>query len=202
MENLAYETKQYTYEDLLKFDDGNRYELIDGELYLMSSPSRLHQKVLGEIARQIGNYLSDKKCEIYISPLDVRIDGKVKSKNVVQPDIIVICDNNKLDDKGIIGAPELIIEILSPHNASHDTLYKYNLYQKYGVKEYWIVDMQRENICTYILNKDGVYTLPKMYELTEDIKVNVLKDLTISLKQLIEENEQLLREENEKYEVK
>lgn len=203
VENLAYKIKKYTYEEFLEIDDGNRYELLDGELYLMSSPSRLHQKVVVELARQIGNYLEGKKCEVYVAPLNVKFfEKKDIYPTVVQPDVMIICDKNKLADKAIIGAPDLVIEVLSQYNASHDTFYKYNLYQHYGVKEYWIIDMQRQVITPYILNKDGVYTLPKMYKLTEDIKINILKNCTISLKKLFEENAELLKEEDEEYEVK
>lgn len=202
MENLAYKIRKYTYEEFLEIDD-DRYELLDGELYLMSAPSRLHQEVVGELYRQIANYLEDKKCKPFVAPLNVKFsEKKNKYCTVVQPDVMVVCDKNKLSDKGIEGPPDLVIEVLSQYNASHDTFYKFNLYQYYGVKEYWIIDMQRQVITPYTLNKDGVYTLPKMYKLTEDIKINILKNCTISLKKVFEENEQLLKEEDEEYEVK
>lgn len=192
MENLALQRKNYTYEDLQNFEDEKRYELINGELYLMSSPTTLHQKIVGEIYAQLHNYLKGKKCQAFVSPLDVCLSGVKNPKkeyNVVQPDILVVCDENKITkNMGIQGAPDLIIEVLSPTSKKHDTFVKYNLYQYYGVKEYWIVDEDVGVIYQYIINEKNIYTLPKTYEITENIKVNILKDCTISLKDIIEQN--------------
>lgn len=190
MDNLAYKLKKYTYADLLEMDNDKRYELIDGELYLMSSPKILHQEIVGEIYVQLRNYLKGKKCKAFVSPLDVCLSGVKnpnKEYNVVQPDVLVVCDENKLTkDMGIQGAPDLVIEVLSPSTRRHDTYRKFNLYQQYGVKEYWIIDTEAEVIYQYILNEKNIYTLPKTYEITEDIKVNILKNCIISLKDIIE----------------
>lgn len=190
MNNLALKQKKYTYEDLQNIDDGNRYELIDGELYLMSSPTTTHQEIVGEIYAQLHNYLKGKKCKAFVSPLDVCLSGirnPKKEYNVLQPDILVVCDENKLTkDMGIQGAPDLIIEVVSPNSRKHDTFIKYNLYQYYGVKEYWIVDVEAQVIYQYILNETNIYTLPKTYEIREDVKVKVLKNCTISLKDIIQ----------------
>ncbi len=192
MENLALQQRKYTYEDLQNFEDEKRYELINGELYLMSSPTTLHQKIIGEIHGQLYNYLKGKKCQSFVSPLDVCLSGvrnPKKEYNVVQPDILVVCDENKItNNMGIQGAPDLIIEVLSPTSKKHDTFVKYNLYQYYGVKEYWIIDGEVGVIYQYIINEKNIYTLPKTYEITENIKVNILKDCTISLKNIIEQN--------------
>lgn len=192
MENLALQQRKYTYEDLQNFEDEKRYELINGELYLMSSPTTLHQKIVGEIYVQLHNYLKGKKCQAFVSPLDVCLSGARNPKkeyNVVQPDILVVCDENKITkNMGIQGAPDLIIEVLSPTSKKHDTFVKYNLYQYYGVKEYWIVDEDVGVIYQYIINEKNIYTLPKTYDITENIKVNILKDCTISLKDIIEQN--------------
>ncbi len=192
MENLALQQRKYTYEDLQNFEDEKRYELINGELYLMSSPTTLHQKIIGEIHGQLYNYLKGKKCQSFVSPLDVCLSGvrnPKKEYNVVQPDILVVYDENKItNNMGIQGAPDLIIEVLSPTSKKHDTFVKYNLYQYYGVKEYWIIDGEVGVIYQYIINEKNIYTLPKTYEITENIKVNILKDCTISLKNIIEQN--------------
>lgn len=192
MENLALQQRKYTYEDLQNFEDEKRYELINGELYLMSSPTTLHQKIIGEIHGQLYNYLKGKKCQSFVSPLDVCLSGvrnPKKEYNVVQPDILVVCDENKItNNMGIQGAPDLIIEVLSPTSKKHDTFVKYNLYQYYGVKEYWIIDGEVGVIYQYIINEKNIYTLPKTYEITENIKVNILKDCTIYLKNIIEQN--------------
>ena len=191
MENLALKQTKYTYEDLLNLEDDKRYELIDGELYLMSSPTTLHQEIVGEIYTQLRNYLKGKKCKAFVSPLDVCLSGvKKPSKeyNVVQPDIFVVCNENKITkDMGIQGEPDLVIEVLSPTSKKHDTFLKYNLYQYYGVKEYWIIDGEVGVIYQYIINEKNIYTLPKTYDITEDIKVNVLKNCVISLKDIIEQ---------------
>lgn len=189
MENLAYKLKKYTYEDLLELDDGKRYELIDGIIYEMSAPTTLHQEIVGEIYAQLHDYLKGKKCKAFVAPLDVCLSGvrnPKKEYNVVQPDILVVCDENKITkDMGIQGTPDLVIEVLSPTSRKHDTFIKFNLYQYYGVKEYWIVDVEIGVIYQYILNEKNIYTLPKTYEIIEDIKVNILKNCIISLKEII-----------------
>lgn len=196
MNNLAFEEKTYTYEDLLEMDEDKRYELIDGKLYLMGAPVTIHQLLLGELGVQFISYLKGKECKAIMSPIDVRLDAPKrgnKARYVVQPDLVVICDKEKIDKKGIIGSPDLAIEILSPSTKQHDKLVKFNIYQHYKVKEYWIIDIEEQIVYPYILNDEGVYTLPRMYEITEDIKVNVLDNLTISLKEFWKENEDLLK---------
>lgn len=196
MNNLAFEEKSYTYEDLLKFDDDKRYELIDGKLYLMGASRTSHQLILGELYEQFKIYLKGKKCRTILSPIDVRLDAPQKgnkAKYVVEPDLVVVCNKEKIDERGIVGVPDLVVEILSPSTKQHDKLIKFNLYQHYKIREYWIIDIEEQIICPYILNNEGIYTLPKMYEITEDIKVNVLDNLTISLKEFWKENEGLLK---------
>lgn len=190
MENLAYNIKKYTYQDLLEMNDGKRYEIINGVLYEMSSPSVNHQDIVGELYVQLHNYLKGKKCKVFISPLDVCLSGVKEPKkeyNIVEPDIIVVCDEKKITDKCIIGAPDMVIEVVSKYSRKHDTFIKFNLYQKYGVKEYWIIDVEAETISQYILNEKNMYALQKIYEITEDVKVDVLKNCTISLKELLKE---------------
>ncbi len=190
MENLAYELKKYTYEDVLAIEDDKRYELIDGVLYEMSSPTIMHQQIVGELYVQLYNYLKGKKCKVFISPLAVCLSGyrnPRKEENEVQPDIIVLCDENKITDKCIEGAPDLLIEVSSPGTRKHDIFRKFNLYQRYGVKEYWIIDIETETISQYILNEKNIYTLPKTYDIADDIKVNVLRNCKVSLKTLMKE---------------
>ncbi len=191
MENLAYKTKKYTYQNLLEIDDDKRYELIDGVIYEMSSPSVEHQQVVGEIYVQLYKYLQGKKCTVFVSPLDVCLSSNWNPKriyNSVQPDIFVVCNKDKITDKYIKGAPDLVIEVLSDSSRKHDTFVKFNLYQRYGVKEYWIIDIETEVIYQYILNEKNIYTLPKTYDITENIKVGILKNCTISLKELMKKD--------------
>ena len=192
--------KVYTYADLEKIDDENRYEIIDGKLYLMSSPTTKHQVVLGDLAVYFLKYFEGKKYRPFIAPLDVRLDGKEdKSKNVIQPDLMVVCDESKIRDK-IEGAPDLIVEILSKYNKLHDKFDKYHLYQKYGVKEYWIIDIEEGLAYVYILRNDNVYTLPKVYKIKETIKSTIFKGLEISLEETFKNNPNLLKEDEENYE--
>ncbi len=191
MENLAYNIKKYTYQDLLEIEDNKRYELIDGVIYEMSYPTTIHQEIVGELYVQFYNYLKGKKCKVFVSPLDVCLSGVKdtnKEYNVVEPDLIVVCDEKKITDKCIIGAPDIAIEVVSKYSRKHDTFIKFNLYQKYGVKEYWIIDTEAETISQYILNEKNIYTLQKIYEVTEDVKVNVLENCTISLKELLKKD--------------
>ena len=199
MNNLALKQEieqKYSYADLLNFPEDKRYEIIDGDLYLMSAPTVIHQGILGELYRQISNYLLGKKCKVFSSPIDVKLSGNKNDKkefNVVQPDLLVVCEKEKIQNKCILGAPDLIIEILSPSTSSIDRVQKFNLYQKFGVKEYWIVAPEEKNISVFILNNEGIYTIPKAYDLNDKIPVNILKDLYIDLKEYCEQNKELFK---------
>lgn len=193
MENLAYQPeKRYSYADLLELDGEERYEIIDGQLYHMASPTTIHQWVSGEIFRQLGNYLMGKRCKVFSAPLDVKLSGQeddTKEFFVVQPDIMVLCDSNKITRRNILGAPDLAIEILSNSTKSRDRVLKLNFYQQFGVKEYWIIDVEGNEASVYLLGEDGTYRLPKAYYLDEPIKVGILENCTIELKQFLEDNE-------------
>ncbi len=191
--NLAVdlEPEKMSYNDLLKMEDENRYELIDGIPYLMAGPRVAHQDILGELYYQLKTYLKGKTCRVFTAPLDVKLSGNpddTKEFNVVQPDIMVVCDPNKIKEKNIQGAPNLVIEIVSPSNPAHDKLVKLNLYQKFGVKEYWIVSLEEQIISVFLLNENNIYTIPKAYYLDDEIKVNVLDNCYINLKEFCEEN--------------
>ena len=204
MDSLAYENKKYTYEDLEKLPDDERYEIIDGNLFIMESPHGRHQLLLGELFGQIREFLKGKKCTVFLAPFDVVLSKSKKKNeifNVVQPDLMVLCDMDKYEGQKIFGAPDFVIEIVSPTNRTHDYLRKFNLYQKYGVKEYWLIDYKDKAILPYILNEKDIYELPRTYELDEDIKVHTLKGLTISLKNFLRENENLFNEEEEEYKL-
>jgi Uma2 family endonuclease len=137
--------QHYTYADYCTWPEEERWELIDGVAYNMCpAPVPAHQLVVVELTRQIANYLYGKKsCQIFTAPFDVRFprpkQSKKKTDTVVQPDIAVICDKSKIDDKGCNGAPDWIIEVLSPATASKDHVIKRELYARHGVREYWLV---------------------------------------------------------------
>jgi Uma2 family endonuclease len=184
---LPKEDKIYTYADYLAWPENERIELIYGRVYLMTSPSRTHQKILGQLFYQFFDYLKDKSCEVYMSPFDVRFpDGDEKDekeiKTVVQPDIIVVCDESKLDEKGCKGAPDLIVEITSPSTAQKDKLHKFNLYEKYGVKEYWIVEPESKILSVFVLQEDKRYGRPELYTQDDKVRVSIFEDLEIDLK--------------------
>jgi len=182
---------KFTYGDYLTWPDEERWELIDGNAYNMSpAPSRRHQQISRELAFQIHDYLRDKPCELYHAPFDVRLPDEDESDDevltVVQPDIVVICDKKKLDDKGCRGAPDLIIEILSPNTASKDLREKLNLYEKHGVNEYWIVHPTDNTVMVFKLSKKK-YGRPDVYAEKDKIKTPILDGLEIELELVFKE---------------
>ena len=199
--NLAVdlEPEKMSYSELLRIDDEKRYELIDGIPYLMASPSVAHQDILGELYYQLKTYLRGKRCRVFVAPLDVKLSGSLDDKkeyNVVEPDIMIVCDPTKINKKNIQGAPNMIIEIVSPNNPAHDKLVKLNLYQKFGVKEYWIVSLEDQIISVFLLNDKNIYTIPKAYYLDEKVKVNVLDDCYIDLKEFCQENNIIIKKKD------
>ena len=152
-------TKQYCYADYLLWQFSERVELIKGFIQKMSpAPSRKHQTVAKNITFKMMLFLEEKACNLFFAPFDVRlpIPSTKKDSTVVQPDLCIICDENKLDDKGCNGSPDLIVEILSLYNSKYDVDTKFSLYQDAGVKEYWIVEPEEKLIFIYTLH-DGVY---------------------------------------------
>ena len=182
--------KRYTYADYLTWLDDKRRELINGFVHLMPpAPRRRHQGISSFLNYSIFNYLKNKECKIYSAPFDVRLPKKDETADekiytVVQPDISVICDPNKLDERGCIGAPDLIVEILSPSTAKKDMNDKFILYQESGVKEYWIVNPNDENINVFLLDTKGKYQLIGMYAGDMKIKVNIFENLEIKLEEI------------------
>ena len=167
--------KEYTYEEWLDLANNEETELIDGIIYMRGEPSRRHNRVSTNLILELGTFLKGKKCELYHDPFMV----KLNKKTVVRPDILVICDQNKLTDQSCVGAPDLVIEILSPTNAGDDLFTKYNHYLMASVKEYWIVDPIKNSVIVYIL-QDGRYR-GTLYEEKETIPVTVLPDCKINL---------------------
>ncbi|MBU1752413.1 Uma2 family endonuclease [bacterium] len=185
--------ERYTYGDYLQWSDEERWELIDGVAYNMSpAPLRRHQKIVGELHRQISNYLIDKSCQVYVAPFDVRLPESDESdeeiETVVQPDIVVVCERNKLDDKGCKGSPDIVIEILSPYTAKKDFVTKYHLYERHKVKQYWIFDPDTKEVSIFKLNNNDKYGEPEDYKKEDTIKVDIFKDLEIDLRAIFEED--------------
>ncbi|WP_270563846.1 Uma2 family endonuclease [Clostridium beijerinckii] len=177
--------KTYTYKDYLSYDENERIEIIDGEIINMSlAPSRIHQEIITEILFKIRQYIQSNNgpCKVYTAPFDVILknddDELISSKNIVQPDISVICDKNKLTDKGCTGSPDMIVEVVSNFNPRNDYIRKLNLYEQFKVKEYWIVNPMRRNILVYILTEGG-YDAPITYTFADKVKVNIYDNLEI-----------------------
>jgi Uma2 family endonuclease len=155
-------TGLYSYADYLQWSFEERLELIKGRIFKMSGPSRYHQDIMYNLSTIFGKSVRSGPCKVYFAPFDVRLPRKDKATDreiltVVQPDLCVICDPSKLDDKGCIGAPDLIIEVVSPGNSKKEMQTKYEVYQEAGVKEYWIVLPSEKTIFVNVLNEQGIY---------------------------------------------
>lgn len=168
----------YTVDDIYALPDGKRAELIDGNLYMMAPPNTKHQLIMNDINIAVYNYIKSKggKCKVIPAPFAVFLENAEGNINYVEPDISVICDPDKLNDKGCNGAPDWIIEIVSPSSRKMDYITKTNLYMNAGVKEYWIVDPMREIVMVYKASEDAV---PVFSRFGEKIKVGIYDDLEI-----------------------
>lgn len=183
----------YSYADYLRWSFEERVELIKGKLFKMSpAPRRSHQKVHANIFLEIGQFLKKKKCEVYSAPFDVRFpkdtaDPDYETFTVVQPDICVICDEKKLDDAGCKGAPDLIVEILSPATASKDLKDKFELYEEHGVKEYWVVYPGENVMEIFELDNSETYITKGKFVREDTVRSNLLKGLEIRLQDVFDE---------------
>ena len=178
--------RKYTYRDYLNMpDDGNRWEIIDGVPYMMAAPNTQHQKILTRVFLRIGVFLEGKLCQVFPAPYDVRFPIYNEEKdddvtNTVQPDISVFCDPSAIDEKGGKLPPDIAVEILSPSSTKMDRIRKFQLYEKAGVKEYWIVDGTNENIEVHL--HDGYKFLSKKrYSIGDTLASTVLEGFSIEV---------------------
>ncbi len=183
MSSNVKQEKRYTLVEFLEFTasvkDNSQYELIDGYIYAMSpSPSVAHQRITGNLFGTLHEYFKGKPCEAFIAPLDVFLGDD----NVFQPDIFVVCDKNKIKDDGCHGAPDFVIEVVSPSTSSRDYMYKLSNYFEYGVREYWIVNPSTKQVSVYSKTEEemAVYT----YTFDEAVKVSIFDDLTIDFNEV------------------
>lgn len=185
--------RKYSYADYLTWKFQDFVEIIRGKIYKMSpAPLRYHQQISVRITSDIDHYLRRKSCKVYSAPFDVRIpmngeEGEDAIYTVVQPDICVVCDPKKLDDRGCLGAPDMIVEIISPSTAKKDLNEKLDLYESSGVREYWIVFPKERFIMVHLLNDKGIYELIGSFEPnteTPTIKVNIFPDLEIIMEDI------------------
>ena len=177
--------KRFTYADYESWDDENRYELIDGIAYMMSAPTVEHQSIIVELSRQLANFLKGKPCKVFITPFDVCLNGLGdEDDTVVQPDVLVVCDESKLDKKRCNGAPDMVIEILSPSTSKRDLFIKLKKYQNAGVREYWIAAPDAKAVNVHLL-ENGNYVIHP-YESDDTISVNILDGCVIALSDVFE----------------
>lgn len=187
--------KIYTYADYLTWRFEQSVELIKGKVFKMSpAPSSKHQTISTQLQGILFINLRNKPCKLFSAPFDVRLIDKKKSSKanqdvytVVQPDICVICDKTKIDEKGGIGAPDLIVEILSPGNSKTEMKIKYALYEESGVLEYWVVYPSEHVLQQFILNQEGKYQLKESFTEDEVFKSHIFPELQISLGEVFED---------------
>lgn len=173
--------KEYTYADYIKWQLKESIELIKGKISLMSpAPVRFHQKISMTLSAKIYRFLENHPCEVYTAPFDVRLTNKDGKESVVQPDISVICDISKLDERGCVGSPDIVIEILSPSNHKKEMDIKFDLYQESGVKEYWIVEPNNKTVLMYVLENEKFIGL-KPFSEGQMVTSTVLQGFSVSV---------------------
>ncbi len=173
----------YTTDDIYNLPEGQRAELIDGKIYDIAPPNRIHQKIVSELHYKIRSYIEKNhgSCEIYPAPFAVFLNED--NKNYVEPDLSVICDKNKLDDRGCNGAPDWIIEIVSPSTQRVDYGIKLFKYRTSGVREYWIINPANKNVTVFDFEKEQDSA---QYSFAEDIPVCIYEDLSVRIDMLLE----------------
>lgn len=175
---MPFTKKVYTIADIEALPEGTRAELINGKMYMMASPSRTHQRMLMAMMVQIYNYIASKKgkCEVYAAPFAVYLHND--DKTYLEPDIIVVCDTEKLDEKGCHGAPDWVVEVVSLSSKRMDRVLKLAEYRKAGVREYWLVDPEAQRVTVYRWESDEVV---ETYTFDERIPVGIYEDLEIGI---------------------
>lgn len=192
-----------TYGDYCSWKEDERWEIIEGIPYSMTGPSRQHADISKKLLVEFELFLRGKPCEVYSAPFDVRLprgkEADHEIDTVVQPDILVVCDERKLDDKGCRGGPDLIIEILSPSTASRDCIQKRALYEKHGVREFWTVDPSNRIVTVYLLGAGSVFGKPEIYGDTDTVKVTITEGLEIKFEEVFPPILRVIKEDPEAY---
>lgn len=178
--DAARKLKSYTMDDIYNLPDGQRAELMDGELYMMAAPGRIHQKVVMELSFRIREYIGRNNggCEVYLSPFAVFLNAD--DKTYLEPDISVVCDKNKLTDKGCNGAPDWIIEVVSSASKRMDYYRKLFQYRTAGVREYWITDPDKQRVTVYNFEHDTI----EEYSFSDKVKAGIYEDFEIDFAEL------------------
>ncbi|PWK77837.1 Uma2 family endonuclease [Mucilaginibacter oryzae] len=184
-------TKTYTYADYLKWTFDERLEIIKGKIFKMSpAPGSVHQRISLRLSRWIGNHLDGKSCEVFSAPFDVRLNKRSTEnksiKTVVQPDICVVCNPLKIDEKGCLGAPDIVVEILSPGNNKKELQNKYEVYEENGVLEYWIIHPAEKTFLRYTL-VENKYQASRLLTTGDEVTTPVLPGFVLNLDELFAE---------------
>ena len=179
----------YSYADYMQWKFKERLELFRGKIYKMGAPNTLHQVVAGNLYGEMRNYLKGKSCQVFIAPFDIRLPIKNKKKDneittVVQPDVCIVCDPSKVDERGVCGAPDLVIEILSPGNSQKEVRNKYELYEEAGVKEYWVISPTEQNLVVFLLTAEGKFGNGKMYTSGDNLETAVVPGFAIDVTEI------------------
>jgi Uma2 family endonuclease len=184
---------RYTYADYLRWKFEETVELIKGRIIQMSAPSRKHQAVSRDLSGLFFNYFKQHNCHFYAAPFDVRLLDRQKSAKanheiytVVQPDLCIICDESKLDDRGCVGAPDLVVEILSPGNSAKEMRVKKDLYEENGIREYWIIDPEHETAHQFVLLDSGAYSPATIYINEDTLQCGIFPELRVYLREVFE----------------
>ena len=172
----------FTIEDIYNLPEGERAELIDGQIYMMTPPSRRHQEIIGSLYRKIADYIDMKRgaCKVYLAPFAVFLNNN--NVNYVEPDISIICEPDKLSDRGCEGAPDFVIEVVSPSSHRMDYIKKTALYADAGVREYWIVDPATEQTTLYRFEETDA---PDIIPFDQDIQVGIYENLQVNIAELL-----------------
>ena len=184
LDQLNEDSFEYNYSDYMKWQIQERVELIMGKIFPMSAPTTLHQHIVGEIFFNMYSYFQHKSCEAFLSPIDVRLPvGKKENiyKTVVQPDLCVVCDQVKIEEKGINGAPDLVVEILSPSNRQIEMYEKFEAYQASLVREYWIIHPGEHWMLQYVLNENNLFDLHKKHENLSHLESVIFPGLIVDM---------------------
>ena len=184
LDQLNEDSFEYNYSDYMKWQIQERVELIMGKIFPMSAPTTLHQHIVGEIFFNMYSYFQHKSCEAFLSPIDVRLPvGKKENiyKTVVQPDLCVVCDQVKIEEKGINGAPDLVVEILSPSNRQIEMYEKFEAYQASLVREYWIIHPGEHWMLQYVLNENNLFELHKKHENLSHLESVIFPGLIVDM---------------------
>ena len=182
--------KEITFEEFIKLDSetDELLEYIDGVVYYQASPSIKHQRVSQKLSFELQTYFKYKDCEVFTAPIDIVLkDQNITDIKKVIPDLVVICEKSGFNENNYTGVPTLIIEILSPSNQAHDLVTKLNLYQKFGVKEYWIVNPKLNSVHIYTLDENGMYEETGIFKGKEIAESTIFKGLSVNLENVFEQ---------------